>query len=428
MIQSGCFQGQGRSSDRREPVPTVVFHPFFRDYDHRSHFFAVMSRPTVSIFCPTFLKPEMWHLYRQVVGPSKVRIAVHAFKRENADRFPYSDLFLLPRSRFRWARRIWYTQIRRSPQLALPTECRGLSLAIHSQRSALLHIYFGNNGIFWLPFIRKSPVPVIVSFHGADVHVGLNSRSADQRLHEVFRLADAVLTRSESLAETIRQKGCPPEKLFVHRTGIPLEQYPLKPRATPVNNAWQLVQACRLIEKKGLGVTLRAFAKFQKTYPAAKLFIAGDGPLRSQLGLQAERLGIAGSVVFTGFLNAAELARIFHSAHIFVHPSETAADGNQEGVPNSLLEAMATGLPCVSTRHGGIPEAITDGVSGFLVNEGDSEALFLALEKLVRNDELRQLISQRAAETVAIKFNTVEQIKKLEEIYLACIAHPPRGG
>jgi glycosyltransferase involved in cell wall biosynthesis len=381
-----------------------------------------MSKPTVSIFCPTFLKPEMWHIYRQVVGPSRVRIAVHAFKRQNADRFPYSELFLLPRSPFRWARRFWYTQIHRSPQLALPAECRELSLALRAQNSALLHIYFGNNGIFWLPLIKKSPFPVIVSFHGADVQVGLATPLGDERLREVFRLAAAILARSESLAETLRKKGCPSEKLLVHRTGIPLEQYPLKPRSKPTDGAWQLVQACRLIEKKGLGVTLQAFARFQKVYPAAKLTIAGDGPLRGSLQSQAERLGLTSRVIFTGFLDAPALVRLFHASHIFVHPSETGADGNREGVPNSLLEAMATGLPCVSTRHGGIPETITDGVSGLLVNEADSDALFLALEKLIRNEELRDSIAQRGAETVAAKFNSADQIKKLEEIYLNAIS------
>jgi len=88
--------------------------------------FVAMETPTVSVFCATFLKPEMWHVYRQVVGPTGLKITVHAFKRENADRFPYPDLFLVPRSPYRWVRRVWHVQIWHSPQLALPSECRGL--------------------------------------------------------------------------------------------------------------------------------------------------------------------------------------------------------------------------------------------------------------------------------------------------------------
>jgi glycosyltransferase involved in cell wall biosynthesis len=380
-----------------------------------------MNTPTVSVFCPTFLKPEMWHVYRQIVGPTGVRIAVHAFKRESVERFPYTELFLLPRSPFRWARRIWHVQIRRCPQLALRGECRELLKALIEQRSALLHIYFGNNGVFWLPFIRRSPVPVIVSFHGADVQVGLNSRLADRLLRELFQRAALVLARSESLAVVLKERGCPPEKLEVHRTGVPLEVYSFQSRPKPSGNAWKLVQASRLIEKKGLGVTLQAFAKFQQLFSAATLTIAGDGPLRHRLEAQTKQLGIARNVIFTGFLDAPAVAQLFASSDIFVHPSELTAEGNREGVPNSLLEAMATGLPSISTRHGGIPEAITHGVNGLLVNEADPEALFLALQELVRNDQLRASIGEKGAETVRTKFNNAEQIKKLEDIYLRVI-------
>jgi colanic acid/amylovoran biosynthesis glycosyltransferase len=388
-----------------------------------------MNRPTVSVFCPTFLKPEMWHVYRQIVGPTSMRITVHAFKRESADRFPYPDLFLIPRSPFRWARRIWHAQIWRSPQLALPSECRGLLQSLIKQESDLVHIYFGNNGIFWLPFIRRSPVPVIVSFHGADVQVGLKSPVAGLRLRELFQRAALILARSESLAETLKERGCPSGKVEVLRTGIPLELYSLKHRSAPLGGAWRLVQACRLIEKKGLGVTLRAFAKFQERYPAATLTIAGDGPLRHQLEAQSRQLGIAPKVSFTGFLDAPALAQLFFSSDLFLHPSELTTEGNREGVPNSLLEAMATGLPSVATRHGGIPEAITDRVSGLLVNEADPEGLFTALTELAQNDQLRTSIAKKGAEVVAGKFNYPEQIKKLENIYLRVIeAHLQRDG
>jgi colanic acid/amylovoran biosynthesis glycosyltransferase len=385
-----------------------------------------MNTPTISVFCPTFLKPEMWHVYRQVVGPTGVRIAVHAFKRESADRFPYPDLFLIPRSPFRWVRRIWHVQIWRSPQLALPSECRGLLHSLIKQKSDLVHIYFGNNGIFWLPFIRRSPVPVIVSFHGADVQVGLNSPVAGLRLRELFQRAALVLARSESLAEVIKERGCPPDKVEVHRTGIPLELYSFRHRSPPLGGAWRLVQACRLVEKKGLGVTLRAFAKFQEQFPAATLTIAGDGPLRHQLEVQSGQLGIAPKVSFTGFLDAPALAQLFYSSDIFVHPSELTSEGNREGVPNSLLEAMATGLPSVATRHGGIPEAMTDRVSGLLVDEADPEALFRSLKELARDNQLRVSIAEKGAEVVANKFNHAEQIKKLESIYLRVIEESAR--
>jgi glycosyltransferase involved in cell wall biosynthesis len=301
-----------------------------------------------------------------------------------------------------------------------------LLVSLIKQKSDLVHIYFGNNGIFWLPFIRRSPVPVIVSFHGADVQVGLNSPVADLRLRELFQRATLVLARSESLAQALKERGCAPDKVETHRTGIPLEIYAFRHRLKPRGDAWRLMQACRLVEKKGLGVTLQAFARFHQQFPAATLTIAGDGPLRHQLEAQSKALGIASNVRFTGFLDPPALAEVFFASDMFLHPSELTDEGNREGVPNSLLEAMATGLPSVATRHGGIPEAITDRVNGLLVDEANPEALFRALEELVRDDQLRVSIAEKGAETVAQKFNHAEQITKLEDIYLRVIKESAR--
>src|SRR5262249_27629656 len=147
----------------------------------------------------------------------------------------------------------------------------------------------------------------------------------------------------------------------------------------PQNGKWRFVQAGRLIEKKGVPVTLRAFAVFLGQHPSAKLTIAGEGPLLGQLQNLSHELNIGGSVSFTGFILQEQLREIYYGSHIFLHPSQTGRDGNQEGIPNSMLEAMASGLPVFATQHGGIPEAIENGISGVLVAERDHEKLAAAL-------------------------------------------------
>src|SRR5204863_9481338 len=113
-----------------------------------------------------------------------------------------------------------------------------------------------------------------------------------------------------------------------------------------------------------------------------------------------------------------KLREIYHASHIFLHPSETGSDGNQEGIPNSMLEAMATGLPVFATDHGGIPEAIENGVSGILVPERDYEALSHALLKAVQDRDLLGRLAQNGTTVVAQKFDRRNQFRRLQEVYL----------
>jgi colanic acid/amylovoran biosynthesis glycosyltransferase len=375
------------------------------------------DQPRVAIFCPTFLKPEMLHVYRQVAGLKRVSPVVLTFKRENADRFPFQPIRLVRRSSFRWWRRIWSLQIRKIPQRAYPAEVSSIAFRMAADRCQLLHIYFGNNGLFWLPLLRRCDVPTIVSFHGADVQVDVDSQAARRMFRNLFACCSLVLARSESLASALIQLGCSPDKLRIQRTGIPLETFRYFARQRPADGAWRLLQACRLIEKKGLELSLRAFAAFLKRYPRSTLTIAGDGPRRASLEKLAMELQLEDKIQFTGFVSQSALLTLYQESHFFLHPSEQTPEGDREGVPNSMLEAMATGLPCLTTRHGGIPEAVTHLESGILLPESDLAGLEQWLERLATDDALRDSLGYRAAQTIKERFDLTIQIEKLEEIY-----------
>src|ERR1700719_3760206 len=329
-----------------------------------------IARPAGACYCATFLKPEMLHISRQIPPLQRVEPFVVAQKREEADRYPFDRIAVVGKPATHFARRFWFKQVRDAPWEISPGEVRKLTGILAEVKAQLLHIYFGHIAVHLLPLIRTWTKPSVVSFHGADVMVDLDKpayRAATQQMLEAVRL---VLVRSESLGRALINIGCPAGKIRLQHTGIPVDDIPFRTRDWPDKGAWKFVQACRLIEKKGLRVSLRAFAKFAVQYPAATFTIAGEGPLRSELGQVAADLGIADKVFFPGFISQTQLRELFYQSHIFLHPSEVGGDGNQEGVPNSMLEAMASGLPVFATEHGGIPEAIENGRSGILGKGG----------------------------------------------------------
>jgi colanic acid/amylovoran biosynthesis glycosyltransferase len=132
----------------------------------------------------------------------------------------------------------------------------------------------------------------------------------------------------------------------------------------------------------------------------------------------ARELKIDNRVSFPGFVSQEKLRELFYASHIFLHPSETGRDGNQEGVPNSMLEAMASGLPVFATHHGGIPEAIENGISGVLVAERDYGALARALLDAVQDRHLLWQLARIGSQAVGEKFDQRTQVGRLEDVYL----------
>jgi len=382
------------------------------------------TRPVIACYCATFLKPEMLHIYRQITGLKRCAPVVIAQKRENATRYPFEPLHMVPKPRTHVLRRFWFRQLRDKPWQISNMELRKLLSVLNETRARLLHIYFGQIAVHLLPLIRSWQNPSIVSFHGADVMVDMDKPAYREATLQMLNAVTLVLVRSESLRRALADLGCDPKKIEIQHTGIPLQEFPFRDRAFPRNGEWRFVQAGRLIEKKGLPVTLRAFEVFVRQYRNATLTIAGEGPLLRELETLARELKIAERVSFTGFVSQERLREIYYRSHIFLHPSQTGRDGNQEGIPNSMLEAMVTGLPVFATGHGGIPEAIEHGVSGVLVPERDEFALVETLLDAVQDLGFLSRIAQSGAEAVQKKFDLATQAQRLEDIYFRTIGSP----
>ncbi len=200
------------------------------------------------------------------------------------------------------------------------------------------------------------------------------------------------------------EMGCPPEKIHVTRMGIEPEKFNFQPRQafqTPL----RIVSVARLTEKKGLDVAVKASAILKQRGGQFQYTIIGNGDQDEMMRDFIAREGMEDCVSMPGFKPQEEIRRALSEADIFLLPSKTAADGDMEGIPVALMEAMAVGLPVVSTFHSGIPELIENNVSGWLVEEDDPEALAETLLKLSQGEVDVAPVVAAARHKVETEFN-----------------------
>lgn len=375
----------------------------------------------------------MQSIYRQLIGLQRVRTTVYAQWIENTELFPFSPITKLTklhhRAKGNFILRFWYKYIVR--QWPPPIEinkftgpCYEWDFLDHVARDEpdLVHVYYGHKAVSFLPMLRAWGGPWVVSFHGVDVAKDMDKPEHVAALREVFQDAELVMGRSESLLLRLAELGCAKEKLRLNRTPIPLSHLTAAVRTPPANGEWRLVQACRLIAKKGLLTAIEAMGLVVQQHPRAKFLICGTGPQEGKLREAIQARGLAENVELLGWLSQEQLLAEYQQAQLFLHPSELTQESDQEGIPNSMLEAMATGLPVVATQHGGIPEAVTNGHDGLLVPERSPEELAAAMLAMMSDAEKLASFSQAAAASVRRDFAAEAQVAKLEDVYLEAIA------
>jgi colanic acid/amylovoran biosynthesis glycosyltransferase len=391
------------------------------------------SRPHLVSLCGTYLKPEMQSIYRQLTGLTRVRNTVYVQWLENEAQFPYEPLVKLRklhhRPRGNFLKRFYYKYIVR--QWPPPVEinkfigpCHPWDMVEQLQKDKpdIVHAYYGHKAVTYLGMLKEWGGPWVVSFHGVDVARDVDDPEHLKGLRTVFSEAELVMARSDSLLKRLEELGCPREKLRLNRTPIPLDHLKPSVRMPPQDGQWRIVQACRLIAKKGILTAIKAMQTVVKQYPEARYLICGTGPQEEKLRAAITSAGLEKNVQLLGWLSQEQLLAEYEKAHLFLHPSELTKDSDQEGIPNSMLEAMATGLPVVATLHGGIPEAVTDVKEGLLVPERSPDELAKALLTLMNSPEQLAECSQTAASSVREHFGAASQIASMEDVYLEAIA------
>ncbi len=187
--------------------------------------------------------------------------------------------------------------------------------------------------------------------------------------------------------------GGDPKKIIVYFSAIDCKKFSFKPRTLGEGNI-RIVTVCRLVEKKGLPYAIHAVERLIKKNNKIKYDIVGFGAMEQELKRLIKKLGIQDHIRLVGRASENEVAAILDNAHIFLLPSITADNGDEEGIPNSLKEAMARGIPVVSTDHSGIPELVDDGISGFLVPQRNSTMLARKIQYLIDNPTIWHKMGQ----------------------------------
>ena len=367
-------------------------------------------------FYPTCLEPEARHIYRHVRAFADPVFVCQKRK----GHWPGLEPRVVNRSPFRETAR-WLARVRGVPWQAGGRETREIAAIFRQAGVDIVHIFSGNAALHMLPLLRQLEIPVLVSFHGSDVTGEFAAPGARAAREEIFLRAGLVACRSGDLAREVAGLGCPQEKLRLMRAVLP-EAIAPSPRMAPPGGARRFLAAGRLVPKKGHASAIEAFALAARDIPDARLTIAGEGPLATELANRARELGV--SVDFPGFLGEEALREAFLEHDVFLQPSEVVG-GDREGIPNALLEAMSAALPCIATRHGGIGEVIEHCTSGLLVEEGRPDELAKAMRSIAKSNELWNTLSKGAHARFIDEFSAENQIARIHDLYREAAAGLP---
>ena len=279
----------------------------------------------------------------------------------------------------------------------------------------IIHCQYGTIGKNFIYLKEIMDTKIFTSFRGYDL-TRFVKENGPSVYEELFKRGDAFLPVCDYFARRLRELGCPPERIHIHYSGIDTTKFAFRDRQID-DRGIKILTVGRLTEKKGLEYSIRAVARLVARYPAIPYIIAGEGPLRPQLEDLICKLGMEKHVHLAGSLPAEEIKELLNNAHIFVLASVTAESGDQEGIPGSLKEAMATGLPVIATRHSGIPELVQDGVSGFLIPERDVDALAGKCEYLISHPQRRAEMGRAGRKFVEENFEISKLNRELVELY-----------
>lgn len=371
----------------------------------------------VLVFVKKFAAPTLTFIYNEVTELSKhIQVKLLTFERENELKFPFDDIEILKPNNNSVRKKLLYSFQTRDFLFSYKDAKveKQISQIIKDFQPDIIHTHFGHESWWFLANLKSTNIPIFISFHGFD---------ASHKLHSSIYLATLkyfmnkysmnTIFASNFMANQVEKKiGSIPKKYVLHY-GTDINLFQRKSYDHP-KSPIKFLQISSFAEKKGHIYTIQAFYAFLKSNPKLEctLILAGEGQQKEASVQLVKQLGISENVAFPGLVNMDQAKKLMEESHVFVHHSITSFIGDQEGIPNAIMEAMAMELPVISTFHSGIPELVEDGINGYLVKEKSIIPYSIAMKKSIKLGYLK--INR---EKVVADFEKTTHATKLIEFY-----------
>jgi len=285
---------------------------------------------------------------------------------------------------------------------------------LQERRPAVVLAQFGPNGMRCLDGCQAEGIPLVVHFHGYDASSLIRSRAYGKRLGDLFEYAAAVVVVSQVMRETLLGLGCPAEKLSVIPCGVPVADFPVS--ESQANQPCRFLAAGRFVPKKSPLLVLKSFERCAGSCPGVRLTMIGEGPLLAAARRWVKRSDLGDRIELLGNQPNAVVRQHMADSGCFVQHSMTAPDGDTEGWPVATAEAASSGLPVIATRHAGIPEQVIDGETGYLVEEGDWQAMGDRMIELAQDPERRKTMGLAGRWHIEAVGGFKDQVHRLGEV------------
>ncbi len=292
-------------------------------------------------------------------------------------------------------------------------DSRATAAFLRESRASAVLAEYGTTAVTVLDACKIARVPLVAHFHGFDAYREDVVAAHTAAYKELFAYSSAIVAVSGDMNRRLVSLGAPAHKIHCNPCGAELPDTAV---ARPSSSPPHFVAVGRLVEKKAPFLTILAFRTVARRFPDAHLRIIGPGRLMPVCLQVARACGIADRVTLSGAISHGEVLEAMSSARCFVQHSVRAPDGDCEGTPVAVLEAMGMGLPVIATRHGGIADVIDDGSTGLLVDEYDIERMAEAMLRMVEDPQAAARIGHQAREAVLANWTTEASVSRLSEI------------